>query len=110
MTTPEHTQWLRDNSSGVYRPAAEAAEVIEQLQHQRDEAREELTDMIEQRNCFLIRFEKAQERMIDAERQRDRLEEALKKIRTTTQGYCYGSWESRLNGICNEALQSLTLK
>jgi hypothetical protein len=75
MTTPELTQWLRDNSSGVYRPAAEAADVIEQLQ-----------------------------------RERDRLEEALKKIRTTTQGYCYGSWESRLNGICNEALQSLTLK
>ena len=38
MTTPELTQWLRDNSSGVYRPAAEAADVIEQLERERDEA------------------------------------------------------------------------
>jgi hypothetical protein len=37
--TLELTQWLRDNSSGVYRPAAEAADLIEQLERERDEAR-----------------------------------------------------------------------
>lgn len=31
MTTPELTKWLRENSSGVYRPAAEAADLIEDL-------------------------------------------------------------------------------
>jgi hypothetical protein len=35
MTTPELIQWLRDNSSGVYR------QVFEQLQRERDEARAE---------------------------------------------------------------------
>jgi len=50
MTTPELTQWLRDNSSGVYRPAAEAADVIEQLQRERKEAREELATMTAQRD------------------------------------------------------------
>ena len=31
MTTPELTKWLRDNSSGEYLPAAEAADLIESL-------------------------------------------------------------------------------
>lgn len=31
MSNEELTQWLRDNSSGIYRPAAEAADLIEQL-------------------------------------------------------------------------------
>ena len=31
MTTPELTKWLRDNSSGDYRPAAEAADLIDDL-------------------------------------------------------------------------------
>lgn len=31
MTTPQLTQWLRDNSAGIYRPAAEAADLIDQL-------------------------------------------------------------------------------
>ncbi len=30
MTTPQLTQWLRDNSAGIYRPAAEAADLIEE--------------------------------------------------------------------------------
>ena len=31
MTTPELTKWLRKNSSGDYRPAAEAADLIDRL-------------------------------------------------------------------------------
>lgn len=31
MTTPELTKWLRENSSGDYRPAAEAADLIDRL-------------------------------------------------------------------------------
>ena len=31
MKTPELTKWLRDNSSGDYRPAAEAADLIDRL-------------------------------------------------------------------------------
>lgn len=31
MTTPELTKWLRDNSSGDYRHAAEAADLIDRL-------------------------------------------------------------------------------
>jgi hypothetical protein len=38
MTTPELKKWLRENSSGVYRPAAEAADLIEDMEHQRDTA------------------------------------------------------------------------
>jgi chromosome segregation ATPase len=40
LTTLALTQWLRDNSSGVYRPAAEAADVIEQLKRERDALRD----------------------------------------------------------------------
>lgn len=32
MTSPELCQWLRDNSAGIYRPAAEAADRIEELE------------------------------------------------------------------------------
>jgi len=31
MTTPQLTKWLRENSSGIYRPAAEAADLIDRL-------------------------------------------------------------------------------
>ncbi|MCE5310482.1 MAG: hypothetical protein LLG20_22825 [Acidobacteriales bacterium] len=31
MTTTELTKWLRENSSGAYRPAAEAADLIDDL-------------------------------------------------------------------------------
>jgi hypothetical protein len=33
MKTKELKQWLRDNSSGVYRPASEAADYIEELEN-----------------------------------------------------------------------------
>jgi hypothetical protein len=33
MSNSELCKWLRDNSAGVYRKAAEAADVIEQLEH-----------------------------------------------------------------------------
>lgn len=32
MTTSELCRWLRDNSSGVYRPALEAADRLEQME------------------------------------------------------------------------------
>ncbi len=32
MNSKQLCQWLRDNSSGVYRPSAEAAERIEELE------------------------------------------------------------------------------
>ena len=38
MNTPKLKKWLRENSAGVYRPAAEAADLIEDLEHQRDAA------------------------------------------------------------------------
>ena len=38
----ELTKWLRENSSGVYRKAAEAADVIEEQQRQLAEQRQEL--------------------------------------------------------------------
>ena len=31
MTTPELIQWLRDNSSGVYRPARDAADLLARM-------------------------------------------------------------------------------
>jgi hypothetical protein len=37
METKELIQWLRDNSSGVYRPSAEAADLIESLLSERQE-------------------------------------------------------------------------
>ena len=41
MTTPELTKWLRENSSGAYRPAAEAADLIESLTKQNAELKRE---------------------------------------------------------------------
>ena len=38
MKTPDLKKWLRDNSSGVYRPAREAANLIDQLEHDLQEA------------------------------------------------------------------------
>ena len=32
MNTPELVQWLRDNSSGIYRPARDAADKIERME------------------------------------------------------------------------------
>jgi hypothetical protein len=46
MTTPKLIQWLRDNSSGVYRPAAEAADLIERLQSERDSAVAAINDCV----------------------------------------------------------------
>jgi hypothetical protein len=74
MTTPELIQWLRDNSSGVYRPAAEAAEVIEQLQRERDEARKET---FRTREFMDYGFAKAQEELATVTAQRDRLADSL---------------------------------
>lgn len=31
MTTPELIAWLREHSSGIYRPSAEAADLIERM-------------------------------------------------------------------------------
>jgi len=39
MDNKQLCQWLRDNSSGVYRPAAYAAEVIENLMHEIERTR-----------------------------------------------------------------------
>ena len=63
---------------------------IDDLTKQRDEAREELTDMIEQRNYFL--------------RQRDRLAEALRYVLDDTAPYVR-QWTIEK---ANKALQSLT--
>ena len=46
MTTTELTKWLRENSSGVYRPAAEAADLIEKLQSERDSAVAAINDCV----------------------------------------------------------------
>ncbi len=42
MNTPQLTQWLRDNSAGVYRPAAEAADLIEAQRRLLESAQREL--------------------------------------------------------------------
>jgi hypothetical protein len=52
MTTPELTKWLRENSSGVYRPAADAADLIEKLTKQNAELKRELTN--EQKNYYAL--------------------------------------------------------
>ncbi len=39
MTTSELTTWLRDNSSGIYRPARDAADRLEELVRQLEEER-----------------------------------------------------------------------
>lgn len=49
MTTPELTKWLRENSSGVYRPAAEAADLIEDLQKLSAALLEDLQHRVEDR-------------------------------------------------------------
>jgi hypothetical protein len=49
MTTPELTKWLRENSSGVYRPAAEAADLIERLQKLSSALLEDLQHRVEDR-------------------------------------------------------------
>jgi hypothetical protein len=47
MTNTELKKWLRDNSSGVYRPAREAADLIDQLERKLDTANDELDDIRE---------------------------------------------------------------
>lgn len=49
MTTSEITKWLRENSSGVYRPAAEAADLIERLQKLSSVLLEDLQQRVEDR-------------------------------------------------------------
>lgn len=48
MTNKELTQWLRNNSSGVYRPAALAADVIEELEKKNSTVRGALFNLLEQ--------------------------------------------------------------
>ena len=49
MKTHELTKWLRENSSGVYRPAAEAADLIERLQKLSSALLEDLQHRVEDR-------------------------------------------------------------
>ena len=46
MDNKQLCQWLRDNSSGVYRPAAVAAERIENLERENSKAFETQRDML----------------------------------------------------------------
>jgi len=62
MTTPELTKWLRDNSSGVYRPAAEAADLIEALVKQNAELKRELTN--EQKNYYALASQHLHENLL----------------------------------------------
>ena len=94
----------RETLAATLRAWQTAQEKIIAVTTQRDEAREELTDMIEQRNYFLIRLEKAQEQMIDAEKQRDRLAEVMAQILNTTMNH------TRRELLLEQALQSLTPK
>lgn len=54
MTNKELTQWLRNNSSGIYRPAALAADVIEELE--------------KKCACFSSGFRVSVQRMIESHR------------------------------------------
>ena len=47
MKTEGIKKWLRDNSSGVYRPAREAADLIDQLERKLNAATDELDDIRE---------------------------------------------------------------
>jgi hypothetical protein len=76
------------------------AEFARKLERERDEARE-------QRDAVTLRLGETQERMIDAERQRDRLAEALKLVAEGSLCCaCRGSAE--LVSIAEAALLSLT--
>jgi len=109
--TLELTQWLRDNSSGVYRPAAEAADVIEQLQRERDEAREQGNDMREKWLAKNQCCEYLGAELHEAINQRDRLAEALKEYREALsdgpENCSYKMYEA-VDEFAEKALQSLT--
>jgi hypothetical protein len=49
----ELCRWLRDNSSGIYRPAACAADLIEKLQREKEELRRE-NEKLKKENIRLI--------------------------------------------------------
>jgi hypothetical protein len=69
----------------------------------------ELTVLTEQLDAVTLRLGNTQERMFDAERQRDRLAEALRKIKNA--GGTYNDPYDELDfidGVTFEALQSLT--
>jgi predicted nucleic acid-binding Zn-ribbon protein len=108
MTTPELTQWLRDNSSGVYRPAAEAADVIEQLQRERDKAREELATMEIRHAAVMLHTQNIVDEANQFREQRDRQEEALRRVIKWMNESGY--YDVSPYHQANEALQSLTLK
>jgi hypothetical protein len=70
MTNTELKQWLRDNSSGVYRPAREAANLIGQLERELNAAEKNLADAqaniaeeIKQGEIYLREIAELKERM-----------------------------------------------
>jgi hypothetical protein len=79
------------------------AEFARKLERERDEARE-------QRDAVTLRLGNTQERMIDAERQRDRLAEALRKLADCDWVITLPNRMDAVRTIANEALQALTPK
>jgi len=74
------------------------------------ELERELTAVTEQRDAVTLRLGKTQERMIDAERQRDRLAEALRSIKNEL-GVPQPEYPAPVANavkIANQALQALT--
>ena len=67
----------------------------------------ELDAVTEQRDAVTLRLGKTQERMIDAERQRDRLAEAMRHFMTHG-GHYQPVLRDTVANIAKEALQSLT--
>lgn len=58
MNTTQLVQWLRDHSSGIYRPSRDAAELIEQLERENNQLRAYVAELEEQ--CDSIGLQKAQ--------------------------------------------------
>ena len=52
----ELCKWLRDNSSGIYRPAAQAADRIEQLKQQLFEMQGHAVDCCDQKMVMTLDF------------------------------------------------------
>jgi Mg2+ and Co2+ transporter CorA len=100
--TLELTQWLRDNSSGFYRPAAEAADVIEQLKRERDEAREQRDEAREKLDRGLKENRDLWSSNAELIEQRDRLAEVMTQILNTPMNH------TRCELLLEQALQSLT--
>lgn len=63
MKSKELKEWLRGNSSGIYRPAAEAADYIDQL----EESLQYMVDNIGQPRCIETRggFNRAENLLSD---------------------------------------------